>query len=66
MSRPRLCWEWGDNPTEWPVRLIQLGTGRFRVEYGAEVHEPLDYAEAARRIGGAVMHALACGGRIRP
>lgn len=48
----------------FPVRLIQTGADRFRVEYGQQVRRGLTYGEAARELGSAIMHALACDGKI--
>lgn len=46
-----------------PIRLYQLGPD-FAVQYGQQLDHGLDYAEAAAKLGQAMMHALACEGRI--
>lgn len=49
---------------EWNISLIQNGKDNFTVKYGKETRSNLDYASAACQFGGAVMHALACEGRL--
>lgn len=49
---------------DYPVKLEQRSAGSFRVTYGAEVHDHLDYAEAAREYGECVFHSLACAGKL--
>lgn len=46
-----------------PIRLYQTGPD-FAVQYGRQLDHGLDYAEAAAKLGQAMMHALACEGRI--
>lgn len=46
------------------IKLIQAGVNRFEVHYGKQVDEDLDYEQAAAKYGEAVMHALACEGRL--
>lgn len=46
------------------IQLLQLGRNRFEVHYGLQVDRDLDYAQAAAKLGEAIMHALACEGRL--
>lgn len=46
------------------IKLQQRGVDRFRVTYGMQVDDNLNYARAAAKFGEAVMHALACEGRL--
>lgn len=46
-----------------PIRLYQLGPD-FAVQYGRQLDYDLDYAEAVTKLGQAMMHALACEGRL--
>jgi hypothetical protein len=48
----------------WPIRLIQNGVDRFTVEYGKQIDAGLTYGEAAAKYGQAIMHALACEGKL--
>lgn len=48
----------------FPVRLYQARNGKFSVLYGSEMHDGLEYGEAARQFGLCLFHALACVGRI--
>jgi hypothetical protein len=46
------------------VALLQLGPDNFTVVYGKQVKPGLTYAKAAYEYGCAVMHALACEGKL--
>ena len=51
----------------FPVRLYQSREsrgGKFSVRYGSELHDELEYGEAARQFGLCLFHALALVGRI--
>ena len=50
--------------TAWPISLEQDGPNDFRVIYGMQVRENLSYSDAALELGAAIMHALACEGRL--
>ena len=59
----KLCHKAFDTP--WgPLQLEQRGKDSFRVTYGREVQDGLSYAYAARRYGEAIMHWLACEGKL--
>lgn len=48
-----------------PIKLEQYeGKDMFRVTYGLEVHPNLTYPEAAKELGGRIMHAQSCLGAI--
>jgi hypothetical protein len=49
---------------DYPVKLEQHSNGRFKVTYGAEIHDNLVYEDAAREYGYCVFHSLACAGKI--
>jgi hypothetical protein len=48
----------------WPIELRQNGVNRFTVTYGRQVESGLTYSQAATKYGEAIMHALACEGRL--
>ena len=48
----------------FPIKLEQIGRDNFTVTYGAQVDSRLRYGEAAAKYGQAIMHALACEGRL--
>ena len=59
LQKGHICGEWED-----VVRLYQTGFDEFTVQYGLEVHERLPYAQAARLLGSAIMHSVACDSRL--
>lgn len=46
------------------VKLEQRANGKFRITYGKEVHDRLNYDEAAREYGYCVFHSLACASKL--
>lgn len=46
------------------ITLDQRGPDNFTVHYGQQHDANLDYAQAAAKLGQAIMHAWACEGRI--
>jgi hypothetical protein len=58
----KLCLEL--NGHTWPIKLIQTGIDRFRVVYGLQVKDGLNYAAAAQNLGASIMHRLACDGEL--
>lgn len=50
----------------YPIRLEQYSANsmRFRVTYGKQVDDRLDYADAAAKLGEAIMHCAACDGKF--
>ena len=48
----------------FPIRLTQQGVDRFTVHYGKQIKTHLSYAVAAQELGAAIMHALACEGKL--
>ena len=57
------CWQAAPSP-QYPVTLIQRGVDRFTVIYGKQIDRGLTYTGAAAKLGQAIMHALACEGRL--
>jgi hypothetical protein len=49
---------------QYTVYLHQHAPNRFRVAYGLEVYDKLTYAQASKKLGEALMHSLACAGKI--
>ena len=49
---------------EFPIKLEQRANKKFRVTYGQEVSDNLDYGTAAEKLGDAIMHALAIAGKL--
>lgn len=52
------------NELAFPVELQQQGRDNFTVVYGKQVKEKLTYGAACTELGAAIMHALACDGRL--
>lgn len=46
------------------IKLVQTDFDLFTVVYGRQIEDDLSYAQAARRLGSAIMHAAACDGRL--
>lgn len=60
----RTCWQ--TEELAFPIKLEQSENrlGRFRVTYGKQVRSGLSYGDAAKELGSAIMHALACDGQL--
>ena len=56
--RHRLCAQWND------VSLQQRGKDNFAVRYGKQVKAECSYAQACAELGAALMHQLACAGKL--
>lgn len=56
----RTCIELEDG---W-IKLQQRGKDNFCVVYGKQIDDNLNYASAAAKFGQAVMHHLACEGKL--
>jgi len=54
----RTCFEWGEGTLA--ITLEQRSDLTFRVTYGREVTDNLNYSRAAAVLGSCIMHALAC------
>lgn len=52
--------------TAIPVTLEQHTNGRFRVTYGSEVEDNLNYADAAHIYVECLFHSLICAGAFYP
>lgn len=52
----------------FPIKLEQQGSGYgdFSVTYGEQEWHGLPYRDAARKLGEAMMHGMACEGRLDP
>lgn len=46
------------------VKLEQHGPDNFRVTYGKQVTDGMNYRDAALELGACLMHALACDGKL--
>jgi hypothetical protein len=46
------------------IVLEQRGRNKFRVVYGLQVDDDLNYGAAAAKLGSAIMHAAACEDRL--
>jgi len=46
------------------IKLQQHGRDSFRVVYGQQVDDRLTYAQAAAKLGEAIMHKAACDGLL--
>ena len=60
----KLCFKL-ETPAGYTIKLHQRRRDCFRVTYGSEVHDNLDYATACYRLGQAIMHASTCVGKVR-
>lgn len=49
---------------EFTITLEQRESGKFRVTYGKQVRDYLDYADAACDLGKCLMHDIACSGQM--
>lgn len=60
----RLCFELPD--AAFPIKLEQHETARglFRVTYGKQVRDGLNYVDAAHELGECILHALACDSKL--
>ncbi len=47
-----------------PIKLGQQGPDNFTVTYGKQVDSNLTYGDACSKLGQAILHALACAGKI--
>ena len=57
-----LCWKYDD--LAFPIELWQTGPNEFKVVYGSQSGNGLTYEKAASELGCAIMHALACEGKL--
>jgi hypothetical protein len=55
---------WKLDDLAFPIVLHQLGVDRFEIRYGQHVGTGLSHEKACALLGQAIMHALACDGRI--
>lgn len=46
------------------VKLEQRANHRFRVTYGLQEKDDLDYGDASKELGECLMHQLACNGAL--
>ncbi len=60
--KPRICWH--GTAFAFPITLMQEGPDKFKVAYGKQFKDNLDYSQAAHELGCCIMHALACEGQI--
>ena len=58
----KLCYE--TRIGGYPIKLYQHGRDSFKVRYGMQIDDRLDYGNAAAKIGQAIMHALSCEGKV--
>lgn len=54
----RKCWT--DDDDQWTIELYQRGVDHFTVIYGEQIDTGLNYAQAAAKLGEAIMHKAAC------
>lgn len=62
--KPKECFRIDSIIPQWPIVLSQQGKDNFTVAYGKQIDARLPYAEAAAKLGEAIMHALACEGKL--
>ncbi len=60
--KTKTCFELPD--MAFPIRLLQTGVDSFTVEYGKQIKQRLSYGNACTELGAAIMHALACDGKV--
>ena len=61
-SRHKIVWQ--TNIAGFDIILAQKNRDSFMLQYGKEVALDMPYAEAAYRVGSAIMHASACEGKL--
>jgi hypothetical protein len=52
------------SPGTYAIELTQQRRDQFTVQYGRQFDHGLTYAQAAAKLGEAIMHALACEGKL--
>ena len=65
MARPSELLVSVEIPGSYAVSLTQDARDSFTVRYGLSQEFGLTYAKAAKCFGSAVLHALACAGRLK-
>lgn len=55
---------WETELAGFPIKLEQFKPDHFSVTYGKEEHALLSYAQACAFLGKAILHALACEGKV--
>jgi hypothetical protein len=55
---------WKTKRAGFVIALAQAGPDDFTVRYGKQTDAGLTYADAAAKLGQALMHALACEGKL--
>jgi len=65
MKKKRGTWLcWTDDDDTWAITLTQQGVDSFTVTYGLQIDTGLNYANAAAKLGEAIMHKAACNGTL--
>lgn len=59
-----ICLELSNPKIDGPILLEQRADKSFRVTYGKQVRDRLNYSDAAHELGECVLHALACMGKL--
>lgn len=62
--KTKLCFAIPASQIPFGVQLLQSGKDNFSVTYGKQIKHGLTYANAASELGAAIMHALACDGKL--
>ena len=60
----QFIWETDEFGYALLIKLHQQGKNKFTVTYGKQIDANLSYADAASKLGEALMHALACEGKL--
>jgi hypothetical protein len=62
MAKLRVCWD--TTIASYLIELSQQGVDRFTVMYGQQIDNRLTYRDACAKLGEAILHALACEGKV--
>jgi hypothetical protein len=49
---------------EFPIKVEQYSNGSFKVTYGDQVDDDLNYVDAAKELGLSIFHGLASQGKL--
>ena len=60
----RTVYEISESDIAYGIKLEQRTNCRFRLTYGVEVRDNLNYGDAADALGRSILHALSCDGKI--
>jgi hypothetical protein len=60
----KIVFQLTDDQIAYGIKLEQRADCTFRLTYGVEVRDHLNYGDAADALGRSMLHALSCDGKI--